>query len=325
MDKFDRILQLHAILRARRTPIPLENLMAQLEGSKSTVLRAIGTMKDHLNAPIVFDREVGGYKYDMAAGESYELPGLWFNASELQALAIMQRLLKDAGGGILFDHLAPLQSRLDQLTADRRLNLGEAAQRLRFPAVAGRPAGTAFNTVAAATLQRRKLWLEYHSRSKNEHTERSISPQRIVHYREAWYLDAWDEGKDALRSFSIDRMSHVTVLDEEALDVAEAALDEHYASAYGIFGGKADQLAVLRFTPERARWVADEQWHPEQESRRLDDGAYELRIPYRDSRELVMDIMRHGDGVEVLAPAELRHEVAEALQRAATRYSSDKG
>ena len=84
-----------------------------------------------------------------------------------------------------------------ELTKHQRLNLGEAPARLRFPAIAARPAGAAFNTVASATLQRRKLWLEYHSRGKDERSERTVSPQRIVHYREAWYLDAWDEGKDA--------------------------------------------------------------------------------------------------------------------------------
>ena len=90
---------------------------------------------------------------------------------------------------------------------------------------------------------------------------------------------------------------------ERALDVPEAELDEHYATAYGIFGGKADKVAVLRFTPERARWVADEQWHPQQEGTWLADGSYELRIPYRESRELVMDVMRNGASVEVVAPA----------------------
>ncbi len=111
-----------------------------------------------------------------------------------------------------------------------------------------------------------------------------------------------------------------TVLEETALDVPEAELDEHYASAYGIFGGKADKVAVLRFTPERARWVADEKWHPQQEGRWLEDGSYELRIPYRESRELVMDVMRQGASVEVVAPPELRDRIAAELRAAASRY-----
>jgi predicted DNA-binding transcriptional regulator YafY len=325
VDKFDRIFQLHAILSSRRTAIPLEDLMARLECSKSTLHRAINTLRDQLNAPVVFDAEAGGYKYGSSndatgEGKAFELPGLWFTANELQALAIMQRLLKDAGGGLLEEHLGPLAKRLDELTHHQRLNLGEAASRLRFPAIGARPAGEAFNTVAAATLQRRKCWLEYHARSTDERSERTVSPQRITHYREAWYLDAWDEKRAALRSFSVDRITKATVLEEAARDVPEAELEEHYASAYGIFGGKADKVAVLEFTPQRARWVADEKWHPQQAGRWLADGSYELRIPYREGRELLMDIMRQGASVEVLAPAELREQIVAELRTAAARY-----
>lgn len=319
MDKFDRIFQLHAILRARRTPVPLEDLMARLECSRATLYRAVNTLKDQLNAPIVFDAERGGFLYTHATqAEAYELPGLWFSARELQALAIMQRLLKDAGGGLLEEHLGPLSRRLNELTRHQRLNLGEAASRLRFPAIAARPAGEAFGTVASATLQRKRVWIEYHARGADKITDRTVSPQRIVHYREGWYLDAWDDDKDALRSFAIDRIRKATVLEEDAFDVPEAELDEHYASAYGIFGGKADKVAVLVFTSERARWVADEKWHPQQQARWLEDGRYELKIPYRESRELVLDVLRHGSGVRVMAPDALadavRAELAEALR-----------
>jgi proteasome accessory factor C len=321
MDKFDRIFQLHAILASRKTPIALEDLTARLECSKSTLYRAIGVLKDRLHAPVEFDAEVGGFRYAVATGvNAFELPGLWFTATELQALAVMQRLLKDAGGGLLTEHLGPLSKRLDELTRHRRLNLGEAASRLRFPAIASRPVGSAFQTVASATLQRKKLWIEYHARSSDERSERTVSPQRITHYRESWYLDLWDEGKSALRSFAIDRILKAIPLDQKARDVPEAELDAHYASSYGIFGGQADKVAVLRFTKERARWVADEVWHPEQEGKRLEDGSYELRIPYRDSRELVMDILKHCPHVLVLEPSSLVDEVKSQLKGALDRY-----
>jgi predicted DNA-binding transcriptional regulator YafY len=323
VDKFDRIFHLHAILSSRRTAIPLEDLMARLECSKSTLHRTINALKDYLNAPVVFDANAGGYKYAREApdGDAFELPGLWFTPSELQALAVMQRLLKDAGGGLLEEHLAPLARRLNELTKHQRLNLGEAASRLRFPSIGARPAGKAFDTVASATLQRRKLWIEYHARSTDERSERTVSPQRITHYRETWYLDAWDEERSALRSFSVDRITRVIILDTTAFDVPEPELEVHYASAYGIFGGKADKVAILRFTRDGARWVADEKWHPQQESSWLPDGRYELRIPYREPRELVMDIMRQGRNVEVAAPDELRQQVQEELRWAIAQYS----
>jgi proteasome accessory factor C len=320
MDKFDRIFQLHAILRSRRTPIPLEDLTAKLECSKSTLYRAIAVLKDRLHAPVEFDAEVGGFHYVNQGAGAFELPGLWFTPAELQALAVMQRLLKDVGGGLLTEHLGPLSKRLDELTQHRRLNLGEAASRLRFPAIASRPAGPAFQTVAAATLQRKKLWIEYHARGSDERSERTVSPQRITHYRESWYLDLWDEGKAALRSFAIDRILKAAPLDEKARDIPEAELEAHYASSYGIFGGQADKIAVLRFTKERARWVAEEAWHPQQQGRRMENGTYELRIPYNNSRELIMDILREGSNVIVMEPEALVEEVKSQLQGVIEQY-----
>jgi len=296
--------------------------MARLECSKSTLYRAINVLKDTLRAPVEFDAQVGGFRYADAKGASaFELPGLWFTPAELQALAVTQKLLRDVGGGLLTEHLGALSKRLDELTRHRRLNLGEAASRLRFPAIASRPAGLAFQTAASATLQRKKLWIEYHARGTDDRSERTVSPQRITHYRESWYLDAWDEGKAELRCFAIDRISRLTLLNERAVDVADTELDAHYASAYGIFGGQADKVAVLRFTKERARWVADEIWHPEQQGMQLDDGSYELRIPYRDQRELVMDILRHGPHVLVIEPKTLVDEVKSQIREALDRYS----
>jgi predicted DNA-binding transcriptional regulator YafY len=246
MDKFDRIFQIHSILSNRRTPIDAESLMARLECSRPTMFRLIGEMKDILGAPIEFDRQRGGFVYKQSAeGQRYELPGLWFSPAELQSLAVMQRMLHDLGGGLLADQLSAITKRLTQLVQHRRLNLGEAAARLRFPGVASRPAGEAFQVAASATLQRRKLWFEYHSRGTNRRSERTVSPQRLTHYREAWYLDAWDEESNELRTFSIDRIHKPAVLDAAALDLPDAELDAHYATSYGIFGGKADKEAVL--------------------------------------------------------------------------------
>ena len=323
MDKFDRIFQLHAILAARKTPIPLEDLMARLECSRSTLYRDVAFLRDKLQAPIELDSEIGGFRYSKESGEAFQLPGLWFTAAELQALVVMQNLLKDLGSGLLSEHLGPLSKRLDELIKHRRLNLGEAASRLRFPAIASRAAGAAFQTVAAAVLQRKRLWIEYHARGKDERSERTVSPQRITHYRESWYLDVWDEGKKDFRTLAVDRILKAVALDEKARDIPEAELDAHFASSYGIFGGKADKVAVLRFTPERARWVAEEVWHPKQEGRRLDDGSYELKIPYNNSRELVMDISREGANVLVVAPESLIEEVNARLKEAVGRYEKE--
>jgi proteasome accessory factor C len=76
MDKFDRIFQLHSILRRRRTALSTELLIARLECSPAALYRALNTLKNILNAPIVFDTKVGGYRYSEGKNESFELPGM---------------------------------------------------------------------------------------------------------------------------------------------------------------------------------------------------------------------------------------------------------
>jgi predicted DNA-binding transcriptional regulator YafY len=66
--------------------------------------------------------------------------------------------------------------------------------------------------------------------------------------------------------------------------------------------------------------VADEVWHPEQQGAHLEDGSYELRIPYRDQRELVMDVLRHGSHVRVIEPQSLIDDVKNQLAEALGRY-----
>jgi proteasome accessory factor C len=321
MDKFDRIYDLHRLLAGRRTPLPLTDLMERLSCSRSTALRLIALLKDQLGAPIVFDHDIGGYRYQPGPdGRAYELPGLWFNAQELQALLVFHRLMEGLEPGLLAEHLAPLSLRITELLAHKRLGLSQAAQRIRILGMAARSAGDWFRVIASATLQRCKLEIRYHSRSKDQVTHRVVSPQRLTRYRDNWYLDVQDHLRNALRSFSVDRIQHALELEERAVDVPEADLNEYFASAYGIFSGKSNKTAVLRFTPERARWVADERWHPQQVGQFLTDGRYELRIPYRDARELVMDVLRHGAEVEVVGPEHLQQAVANELERAARQY-----
>jgi len=325
MDRLQRIYKLHRVISSRRNPVSRSTLEQELECSRATVKRIIQEMKLYFNAPLEYDRERNGYYYDTRGGQTFELPGVWFNESELHALLTTQQLLEQLQPGLLGSHLKPIKERVEKLLAAGQHDSSEIAKRVRILRMAGRnTSGEHFQTVAGALLQRRRLAIRYHGRSNDEETQREVSPQRLTHYRDNWYLDAWCHQRNGLRSFAVDRLREAQQLDQAAQDIAEGKLDAHFASSYGIFAGTPKHTAVLRFTAERARWVAEEQWHPQQQGHILEDGSYELRIPYSDPSELTMDILRHGAEVEVVAPVELRREVLEQLRKAITRYERKK-
>ena len=100
----ERIYRIDQLLKDRKS-ISFDELKDKLEISRATLKRDIAYMRDRLKVPIIFDRELNGYRLDKAEGAQHELPGLWFNAEEIYALMTMQHLLNNIdAGGILSPH-----------------------------------------------------------------------------------------------------------------------------------------------------------------------------------------------------------------------------
>lgn len=323
MEKLQRIYRLHRILNDCRYPVSGKLLQDKLECSRATVNRIIQDMRLYFSAPIEYDRGHNGYHYAQKNGSGFELPGVWFSPGELLALLTLQQILEKSQPGLFDSQLASLKQHIEKLLAAEHLGAGEIPKRIKILRMAGRDIDPErFQTLADALVQRKQLAIHYSSRTKGEDSHRTLSPQRLIHYRDNWYLDAWCELRGALRSFAVERISDAHVLELPCKDIDEDRLNTHFTSSYGIFAGQAEHTAVLRFTPERARWVAGEQWHPQQQGKVLDDGSYELQIPYSDPRELIMDILKYGGDVEVVLPPGLRERVAEELGRAWGRYGA---
>jgi predicted DNA-binding transcriptional regulator YafY len=322
MDRTERFYKIQRLLQARGT-VRLADLLRELGVSRATFKRDLEYMRDRMNAPIEWDREKRGYRFvEAAAGAPrYELPGLWFSPEEIRALLTMQHLLASLQPGLLEPHVKPLLARLRAALGAGEHPADEIERRIRILHLGARTLALPhFERVASAVLNRQRLRIAYVSRGSNERTEREISPQRLVHYRENWYCDAWCHLREDLRSFAVDAIQAAAPVDKKAKNVPERDLDDVLASGYGIFSGRKTTWAKLRFTPERARWVAAEAWHPQQKSRFEADGSYLLEVPFSDHRELAMDILRHGPHVEVLEPASLRAAVKAQLAEALARY-----
>jgi predicted DNA-binding transcriptional regulator YafY len=225
-------------------------------------------------------------------------------------------------GGILTPHIQPLMARLNALLGAADNTAEEIRKRILIVGQGKRHMKIEhFERVGSALLRRKRMVITYFARGKGETTEREVSPQRLVHYRENWYLDAWCHLRDELRNFAVDSISRVEVLEKKAKDVSRTSMDQELGPGYGIFTGHDVQYAKLKFTPERARWVAQESWHPKQRGILDPDGSYTLEVPYADDRELLMDILKFGNEVEVQGPASLKKRVKTEIDRMSKRYS----
>jgi predicted DNA-binding transcriptional regulator YafY len=323
MERTERFYKIQTLLRSRHF-VSTQDFMSELGISRATFKRDLEYLRDRMHAPIKYDRDQEAYGFDPAIADSqlWQLPGLWFSADELQALLTMDRLLGDLQPGVLSELIAPLRKRLRSLLDSGEHSAEDIARRIKILSMGARRVAPAhFRTIATAVLMRKRLKLRHQRRQDGEVIDREVSPQRLVHYRDNWYLDAWCHKRQALRTFGLDAIETAVVMpDKEVKEVGEDTLERHYASGYGIFAGAATQDAVLQFGASRARWVSRETWHPEQVGTPQLDGTYLLQFPYSQEPELVMDILKYGADVQVLAPESLREAVAEKLRAAAKLY-----
>src|SRR6266513_2524306 len=237
-------------------------------------------MRDRFNAPIDYDPKAGGYRFGKPrTGPRYELPGLWFNATKIYALLTTLHLFGNLQQGILQREIAPLIERLRTILGKGDHSWAEIEKRIGIFQPERREGQSAFfSVIAAALLRRRQLWIRHYNRNEDRFTERDVSPQRLVHYRDNWYLDAYCHLREDLRTFAVDAIREARLQDRKAREVPGAELDEHLGSGYGIFSGRAVQWATLRFSARAARWVSAQNWRPSQRSRIESDGSYFLEM-----------------------------------------------
>ncbi len=323
MDRYERILTLHRLLKSAHYPVALSRLMAELECSRATLYRDVAFLRDALGAPIESaGGEQAAFRYALGEGARFELPGLWLSSDELAALLALNELISRSGPGVLAGALAPFKARIEGLLSDHGSGKALPIERIRvIPWGERKLDQQVFRIVAGAVLERRQLRFRYRARTTNADSRRSVSPQRLTHYRDNWYLDVWDHDREALRSFAVDRIAEAHALDTAAIDVGESDLNELLASSYGIFAGKPKAWATIRFSSHAARWVADEHWHSQQKGEWLADGRYELMLPYSNSKELLMDVLKYGPDAEVVSPLSLREEMKILLQLALSGYA----
>lgn len=324
MNKFDRILTLYRILTARRTPIAIDTLADRLECSAPTVKRTVAKLRDELGAPIKTIRGRGYLLSDDSIEGPFELPGLWFNDSELYGLLMTNQFLSQIEPGLFKDDIEPLKRRIVDMLGQRHAGGTELIDRVRIAPSASRHIDRQrFRQCCSALLERTRMDIHYHARGNDRQSRRTVSPQRLTHYRDNWYLDAWCHQRKGLRRFALERIERIQVRKDPAKNVDHEELRQHDA-AYGIFSGTATNTAVVRFSAKRARWVAEETWHPDQTGHWLEDGRYELSIPYDDPTELTMDLLRFGPEAEVIDPPDLRDALCERLRQSLELYSELK-
>jgi predicted DNA-binding transcriptional regulator YafY len=316
---FERFLWFDGEIKRGRYP-NATHLAEHFECSAKTAQRTIDYFRDRLCAPLEYDSSRKGFYY---AKPGWQLPAMRLSEEELLALLVSRKLLSDVAAGPLSDELGHVTDRLRVLLAEHvtgRIRPDDAFS-FRWKEVA--PSGHAiFHLVSSALLKTRLLAFCYYSPSSSQCTVRTVEPHHMVNYMGTWHLVAYCRTRNDWRDFQLSRMSDCRVEDEGFIPHEEGEWKPFLTDTFGIFQNREFFEVILRFSPERARWVRGEVWHPSQRVEELPDGSLILALPVSHEAEIMMEVLRHGSHVEMLEPEWLREKVRQEIERMGKIYDT---
>lgn len=295
-------------------------LAAHFEISTKTAQRSIEYFRDRLQAPLEYLLSHKGYRY---TDSNFQLPVTRISEAELLALLISRKLITEASAGSLAEELESVSRRLGSLLAANLPGRAKPEDAFSFRWKGINPTDPlTFKVVTSALIQGQLLTFCYYSPTASDCTTRTVEPHHMVNYMGNWHLIAFCRLRGDWRDFLLSRIKLCQVEDgEEAFQIrSPEEWRPHLANTFGIFQNRKSFDVVLRFTPQRSRWVRGEIWHEKQGEVVEADGSLVLRIPVSHEAEILMEILKHGSQVEVLEPAWLRERVIQEMESSIKTY-----
>ena len=317
-DRLARMLRVVAVLRGHPEGIRPSEIARRTGVATRTVYRDLRALEEEVGVAVWSEDGRWG-----VVGEEF-LPPLKLTLDEAMAVVLSARLMVryadkyDPDLAAAFEKLEEVLPRPLAEHVERTLDV--LAQHQRDPAFSER-----VHRLTRAWAERRVVTLDYEpARYVPDATARRavvrpylIEPSLQTH---ALYLIGWDETRDALRTFKVERIRDVA-LTPRTFELPEGdGVEGALRRAWDIIADQPATEVVLRFSPAVAARVQEATWHPTQKVEVEEGGSLTWRAVVAGTIEIRLWILSWGDDVEVLAPESLRFDVASTHRRAVARY-----
>jgi predicted DNA-binding transcriptional regulator YafY len=319
-DRLARLLRVVAVLRGHPDGIRPSEIARRIDVSPRTVYRDLKALDEEVGVTVWAENGLWGLSNDDF------LPPLKLTLAEAMAVVLSARLMVRQA-----DKYDPdLASAFEKLEEGLPAALAEHVERT-LDALSRHPRDEVFSRhlhlLTRAWAERRVVSLDYDPARYGTGSERRqamvrpylIEPSLQTH---ALYLIGWDETRDAVRTFKVERIRDVALTPRTFDPPPAGQIDTAFKAAWDIIADQPEVEVVLRFAPSVAARVQEATWHPNQRVEEADDGSLDWRTIVSGTIEIRLWILQWGSDVEVLAPVELRDDVAATLRRAVTQYEA---
>jgi predicted DNA-binding transcriptional regulator YafY len=170
-----------------------------------------------------------------------------------------------------------------------------------------------------ATLNLRQANLTYHSRSSERTKTYLVHPYRLAYAQGALYLLAYVPEYGEVRTFALDRVEHIVLLDDRFTPLEELP-DTAFPHSLGVHSGPPERVDI-DFQPAVTDYVKARRWHPSQVVTDRPDGGLHVTLDVCLDRALTGWILSFGPFARVVAPESLAREIARQIEEARAQYT----
>jgi predicted DNA-binding transcriptional regulator YafY len=300
--KFDSLMMILNKLDSGEK-VTVDSLEEDLGVSQRTVFRYLNTIQA-AGFPILFDREKGCYSFI----EGYTLKRPDLSMDEALALGISRKMMAGMGTG-----WEESMSRIEEKLSVKKTEIPRHI--ILSGKILPKEVATHIGDIHKAIINFQKLKLTYNPLYSNEKTKRKVDPYYLFFEEDFWYVRGYCHLRDEVRTFALDRIISLKVLEEHYIP-RNIAPEEELSGAFGtVVDGEPAEI-VLRFDPECKPYIQRKKWHESQRERELKDGRLELRFRVNGLEGITPWIFRWLPYVEVVSPKKLRENVQAELEMA---------
>ncbi len=284
-----------------------------LELSDRTIKRHIHFMRWDLGAPIEYESSKKGYYY---REDDWSLPPIRVSEGELFAVVLAERALRGM-------HNHPIATKVQQVFNKIALQLPDEieidpetlAADVGFETESVAPPDPeTFGLIAKALRENRTIQMTYYKLGADETVERTVDPYAMRCIKGEWYLVGRSHGNNHVPIFHVGRIRNIDLTDDKFdRDEIDFDADEYFKNSLGASKSNETVEVKIKFFGWAARYVAERQWHPDQQIRENKDGSVVLKMRVGWLTEVCMWVMGFGSSAKVMAPRKLKDMVKESL------------
>lgn len=312
-----RLIEIERRLRASPGGLTVRQLAEATGYSKRTIQRDLNALESELGVPLV---EAPGRRWQLMPG-STPIGAVRFTLQEARAIFLAARLMlrhadeRDSDGisalEKLADALPPALARPVLMTVQQLKQRPDNPEQSRV-----------LRALTEAWASSQTVAIRYRSQQARAIRETELDPYLLEPSTSgaAIYVIGYSHEHKQIRTFKLDRITSVSQTGRQFEPDDVDALAAKLSRGWGVVFGDDEYEVIVEFAPEVAERIAETHWHPSQRLTQLANGGVRLELRLPSFLEFVPWVRSWGPAAKVVAPDELREEVAESLRTAAAQY-----